>query len=60
MNAVLEHLFENGELMAYFDDWKDDPSLAEAYSAAVAWVKEAPDGFTGCSDAFPRAKEKGH
>jgi hypothetical protein len=60
VNAVLEHLFEKQELVAFFEDWKDDRNLAKAYGDALAWIKEAPPGFSERLAAIEQMKRKGH
>jgi hypothetical protein len=60
VNAVLEHLFEKQELVAFFEDWKNDPNLAKAYGDALAWIKEAPPGFSERLAALEQMKRKGH
>jgi hypothetical protein len=37
-NAVLEHLFEDGNITTFFADWKHDEELVGAYNAAKLWV----------------------
>lgn len=44
LNAVLEHLFENGQLADFFKDWQDDPVLAHVYQDALLWRQEMPPG----------------
>jgi hypothetical protein len=39
-NAVLEHLFEDPQLVIYFADWKNDPVLTEAYDAGREWSEK--------------------
>ena len=38
-NAVLEHLFENRQLVTFFDEWQNDPLLVTAYRDALLWKK---------------------
>ncbi len=40
--AILEHLFEDAEIAAYFSDWQHDPILEPAYAAAMAWARDHP------------------
>jgi hypothetical protein len=40
VNGVLEHLFETRQLATCFNDWKSDPVLGVAYSAARAWSEK--------------------
>ena len=35
--AALEHIFEQPALRVYFDEWRADPGLREAYECAVRW-----------------------
>jgi hypothetical protein len=35
--ATLEHLFEQKKIRKYFEDWRDDSTLAAAYSHASEW-----------------------
>ncbi len=35
ITGALEHLFENRQIRQFFDDWKEDPALKEAYSEAL-------------------------
>jgi len=35
--AILEHLFEELDIEAYFSDWKRDPDLTGAYERAHEW-----------------------
>ncbi len=42
LNAVLEHLFENSQLVKFFEDWKADPLLAAVYRDALLWTTEKP------------------
>jgi len=44
LNAVLEHLFENGQLADFFKDWQADPDLALAYRDALLWTTEKRRG----------------
>lgn len=37
ITAVLEHLFEEGGIKAYFVDWRDDEILQSAYSEAIEY-----------------------
>jgi hypothetical protein len=37
-NAVLEHLFEDGGIRAFFGNWQHDVRLADAYRNAKLWV----------------------
>jgi len=39
VQATLEHLFENPEVVDYFSDWRDDSVLSTAYDEATEWVK---------------------
>lgn len=39
-NAVLEHLFEEGDIAIFFADWKYDEELVGAYLAAKVWVDQ--------------------
>lgn len=39
--AVLEHLCEDPEIVHYFSNWANDPSLREAYSRAKEWGSAA-------------------
>jgi len=59
VNAVLEHVFESKELVAFFEDWKDDPNLGAAYRDALAWVEEAPPGFAERLAVIEQMKRKG-
>lgn len=36
--AILEHLFEDPSIQAYFSDWQSDPELAAAYGRAQEWA----------------------
>lgn len=36
--AILEHLFEDPRIKAYFSDWQSDPDLALAYDRAQEWA----------------------
>ena len=36
--AILEHLFEDPSVQAYFSDWQSDPELAAAYGRAQEWA----------------------
>ena len=42
VHAVLEHLFEQSDLIKYFEDWKTDPILNRAYNEALAWKNGSP------------------
>jgi hypothetical protein len=35
---LLEHLLEDPEIAAYFSDWREDPTLREAYEQAMEWA----------------------
>lgn len=39
VNGVLEHVFEEQDLIALFQDWKQDGRLRGAYDAALEWAK---------------------
>ena len=39
VTATLEHLFEQGALRRFFDDWLRDPILREAYKDALEWYE---------------------
>lgn len=39
VNGVLEHVFEERDLVALFEDWKWDGRLSGAYEAALEWGK---------------------
>lgn len=36
--AVVEHLFERKDIMAFFSDWRDNPHLRPAYEEGKVWV----------------------
>jgi hypothetical protein len=40
VNAILEHLFEDSTLLAQFEDWKSDRTLAVAYNDSLLWVNK--------------------
>lgn len=42
-NAVLEHLFEDDNIAAFFADWQRDEDLVGAYCAAKLWVERGGD-----------------
>lgn len=42
IQQVLEHLFENASVRAFFDEWKEDPRLREAYEEACEWQGRTP------------------
>ena len=37
VTAVLEHLFERIDIQEFFEDWRTDPRLANAYALAKMW-----------------------
>jgi hypothetical protein len=39
VQATLEHLFENPEVVEYFSDWREHPVLSTAYDEAMEWVE---------------------
>lgn len=39
VQATLEHLFENAEVVEYFSDWREHPILSTAYDEAMEWVE---------------------
>jgi hypothetical protein len=39
VQATVEHLFENREVVEYFTDWQEHPVLSTAYSEAIEWVE---------------------
>lgn len=43
VNATLEHLFEAKDIAKYFQDWKKDPVLSNAYKDAMLWVEKGGD-----------------
>ena len=36
--AIVEHLFERGDIQEFFSDWRDDPQLRSAYDAGKLWA----------------------
>lgn len=38
--GVLEHLFEDPEIVKDFSDWERTPKLKEAYNQAIEWGKD--------------------
>lgn len=36
--AIVEHLFERGDIREFFGDWRDDPRLQAAYAAGKLWA----------------------
>jgi hypothetical protein len=38
VNSILEHLFEEPDLMAEFHDWKSNTELSSAYEDALLWI----------------------
>lgn len=37
VNGILEHLFEDSKIKAFFEDWKNDEILISAYLDAALW-----------------------
>jgi hypothetical protein len=44
INAVFEHLFETPEIAEFFQDWRSDPTMADAFNEAMEWREESPNG----------------
>jgi hypothetical protein len=42
VNAVLEHLLEDPEMARFFEDWKAEPTLKQAYDLAMEWGTRQP------------------
>lgn len=40
INGVLEHLFENRQVAAFFQEWERDPDLSKAYKDARLWSEK--------------------
>jgi hypothetical protein len=40
INSTLEHLFEVPQIAKFFNNWKSEPLLADAYKDALAWQKK--------------------
>lgn len=40
VGAVLEHLFETPKIAEFFDDWRFDPKLKDAFEQAMEWAKD--------------------
>ena len=50
INATLEHLFEDAKIAKFFNDWRADPSLANAYAAAMLWPEQGGTSPIGTGD----------
>lgn len=53
VQRVLEHLFENAEVMRFFADWRKHPVLVVAYQQAEDWAALLPP-----ADSFWRLREQ--
>ncbi len=42
VNAVLEHLLEDPEIAQFFENWKAEPTLKQAYDLAMEWGTRKP------------------
>jgi hypothetical protein len=49
VTAMLEHLFEQVPIRKFFDDWKDNPTLASAHRQAMQWVQGGEESPLGKS-----------
>jgi hypothetical protein len=38
VQAIVEHLFETEPIRRFFNDWRDDPQLREAYDQGCEWA----------------------
>lgn len=47
VTATLEHLFERREIAKYFEDWKKDLLLKQAYEDALLWPEKGGDSPLG-------------
>lgn len=55
VTATLEHLFEQGKIRRFFEDWKSDPVLTVAYEEALEWVTHGGSTPLGKSRWFKKA-----
>jgi hypothetical protein len=44
VNAVFEHLFETPGIAEFFQDWRSDPVMANAFNRAMEWGEKSPKG----------------
>ncbi len=47
VTSCLEHLFESRRIAEYFEDWRDDATLAIAYAEALEWGQDFWPGKRG-------------